>query len=78
LPGRQRELPVSIRKRYRAAGADYVALERDRQELGKGKWFSMELATISVVWIAVIAVVLLFLVWMAVGRLIRRRTDELK
>jgi cell division protein FtsX len=38
----------------------------------------MELATISVVWIAVIAVVLLFLVWMAVGRSIRRKTDEMK
>jgi cell division protein FtsX len=38
----------------------------------------MELATISVVWIAVIAVVLLFLIWMAVGRSIRRKTDELE
>jgi uncharacterized protein YneF (UPF0154 family) len=36
----------------------------------------MELATISIVWIAVIAVVVLFLVWIAVGRLIRRRVDE--
>jgi uncharacterized protein YneF (UPF0154 family) len=38
----------------------------------------MELATVSVVWIAVVGVVLLFLVWMAVGRFIRRKTDELK
>jgi ABC-type bacteriocin/lantibiotic exporter with double-glycine peptidase domain len=36
----------------------------------------MELAIISIVWIAVIAVVVLFLVWIAVGRLIRRRVDE--
>jgi uncharacterized protein YneF (UPF0154 family) len=38
----------------------------------------MELATISIVWIAVIAVVVLFLVWMTLGRLIRRKVEELK
>jgi hypothetical protein len=38
----------------------------------------MELATISIVWIAVIAVVVLFLLWMTLGRLIRRKVEELK
>jgi len=39
---------------------------------------SMEPATISIVWIAVIAVVVLFFVWVALGRLLRRKTDEMK
>jgi nitrate/nitrite transporter NarK len=38
----------------------------------------MEPATISIVWIAVIAVVVLFFVWVALGRLLRRKTDEMK
>jgi hypothetical protein len=38
----------------------------------------MEPATIGVVWIAVIVVVVLFFGWVAMGRLLRRKTDELK
>ena len=38
----------------------------------------MEPATISVVWIAVIAVVVLFFGWVALGRMLRRETNELK
>jgi hypothetical protein len=38
----------------------------------------MEPATISVVWIALIVVVVLFFGWVALGRLLRRNTDELK
>jgi hypothetical protein len=38
----------------------------------------MELATIGIAWIAVIAVVVLFAAWMLLGRLLRRKVDELK
>jgi hypothetical protein len=38
----------------------------------------MEPATISIVWIAVIVVVVLFFGWVALGRLLRRKTDEMK
>jgi hypothetical protein len=38
----------------------------------------MEPATISIVWIAVIVVVVLFFGWVALGRLLRRDTDDMK
>jgi hypothetical protein len=38
----------------------------------------MEPATIGVVWIAVIVVVVLFFGWVALGRLLRRDTDDMK
>jgi hypothetical protein len=36
----------------------------------------MELATSTIVWVAVIVVVVLFLGWVAVGRRIRRDVDK--
>jgi hypothetical protein len=70
---------ASIRKGYRPTGADDIGSPRHTGlDPGKESESSMEPATISIVWIAVIAVVVLFFGWVALGRLLRRKTDEMK